>query len=144
MWRQDNPRRFCSGTMVATAVLMMNVLLGCGGGSGSQSATVSGKVSVNGTLLHGGKIVFRPLDPSAGSGGSASIVDGEYRLEEVPLGENIFMFSGWELTGRMIQGPGGKPEPERASAIPKKVLEEGVKRSVEGDSTLDFALGGPA
>jgi hypothetical protein len=53
------------------------------------------------------------------------------------------MFSGARLTGKSIAGPGGQPEPERVNVIPKKVLEEGVSRTIEESGTQDFALEGP-
>ncbi len=143
MRRRDLSIPTICGSVIVPAVLML-CALGCGGDGGHQYSTISGKVSVNGDLLQNGRIVFRPVDSSAGNGGSSEIVDGEYRLEKVPLGDNVFMFSGWKLTGQTIPGPGGKPEPERASIIPQKILEEGVKRKIEDDSTQDFAIDGPA
>ncbi|MCA9236822.1 MAG: hypothetical protein KDA44_15205 [Planctomycetales bacterium] len=118
-------------------------LAGCSGG-GRSVATISGEVAVNGEPLQRGKIVYRPVENDAGNGGSADVALGRYQLEEVPLGDNVFTFSGSVETGKTIVGPGGNPEPERANVIPRKILEEGVVRAIDGDGTQDFFLEGPA
>ena len=116
-------------------------LLGCGGGN--DGVTISGTVSVNGKPLQNGKIMVRPLGSAVGSGGSAEVVDGNYQLQDVPLGSNAFTFSGSALTGKSIAGPGGAPEPERVNAIPRQILQEGVEREVPEAGTQDFSLEGP-
>lgn len=129
--------------LAATLLLLTTAttLVGCGGSTG---VGVSGTVSVNGSPLRSGKITFRPLNSAAGNGGAAEIVDGRYQLENVPVGANVFTFSGSVLTGKSISGPGGVPEPERVNAIPQQVLREGVEREISGSGPQDFSLDGPA
>lgn len=98
---------------------------------------------VNSKPLTNGMIVFRPLAPGVGSGGSANVKGGNYQLDKVPLGRSVFTFSGTVLTGNTIPGPGGNPEPERVNVVPQKVLQEGVERTIEGDCIQDFLLEGP-
>lgn len=139
-----NPRVQSRTRVVASLVIALAAAAapaGCGA-SGSQ-ATVSGSVTVNGQRLESGKIVARPLEPGAGNGSSADVVEGAFRLERVAIGRNVFTFSGSKLTGKSIDGPGGQPEPERANIIPQQVLREGVERTIDGDSVQDFLLEGP-
>lgn len=101
---------------------------------------IHGTVTVAGTPVEEGKIVYRSMDSASGSGGSASIANGEYQLDDVPIGRCVFTFSGVKLTGKTIPGPGGQPEPERVNVIPQQVLRDGVERDVQGSGTQDFAL----
>jgi hypothetical protein len=123
-------------------LLAASILCGCGDG-GRPRVSITGSISVNGVPLEAGMIVFRPLESGAGSGGSAEVTDGRYRLDNVPIGPTVFTFSGTRLTGKSIPGPGGQPEPERVNVIPRKVLNQGLERKVEDDSTQDFSLEGP-
>lgn len=129
--------------LAATLLLLATAttFTGCGGSAG---VGVSGNVNVNGAPLKSGKITFRPLNSAAGNGGSAEIVDGQYHLADVPVGSNVFTFSGSVLTGKSISGPGGAPEPERVNAIPQQVLREGVEREISDSGPQDFSLDGPA
>ncbi len=130
----------CARAPLALA-LATSLSLGCGGGAGH--ATVSGVVSVNGEPIKSGRIVYRPLQRSAGNGGSAEIADGNYQLKDVPTGRSVFMFSGSALTGKTIPGQGGRPETERVNVIPRDVLRDGVEREIESDGPQDFSLEGP-
>lgn len=115
---------------------------GCGG-SGRPEAELTGTITVNGQPLETGRIVFRPATSGSGNGGNAPVQAGRYRLSAVPLGTIVFTFSGSRLTGKTIPGPGGAPEPERISVIPRKVLDEGVEREIAASGVQDFALSGP-
>jgi hypothetical protein len=135
--------RYSMSQAVALSLLITaaaGTLVGCGGSAG---VGVSGTVNVNGAPLQTGKITFRPLVPAAGNGGSAQIVDGNYQLTDVPIGANVFTFSGSVLTGKSIPGPGGAPEPERVNAIPRQILIEGVEREISASGPQDFSLDGP-
>jgi hypothetical protein len=124
-------------------VLAAGALPGCGS-SGGPHATISGSVTVNGEPLKDGKIMCRPMGTGSGQGKSAAVVEGRYKLADVPIGSDVFTFSGAKVTGKSIRGPGGQPEPERVNVIPRKVLHEGVERKIEANGTQDFALEGPA
>jgi hypothetical protein len=100
-------------------------------------------VKVNGALLQSGKITYRPVASTAGNGGSAEIIAGNYQLADVPIGANVFTFSGSVLTGKSIPGPGGNPEPDRKNAIPQQILKEGVEREISASGPQDFSLDGP-
>lgn len=135
--------RYSFSLLAATLLLTTTAttFTGCGGSTG---VGVSGTVSVNGSPLQSGKITFRPLNSAAGNGGSTEIVDGQYHFTDVPVGANVFTFSGSVLTGKSISGPGGAPEPERVNAIPRQVLREGVEREISDSGPQDFSLDGPA
>lgn len=112
--------------------------MGCGGGN---AVDIHGTVSVAGTPVEAGKIIYRSMESASGSGsgGSASVVNGEYQLDGVPIGRCVFTFSGVKLTGKTIPGPGGQ-QPERVNVIPQQVLSDGVERDIQGSGTQDFAL----
>ncbi|MBA4106246.1 MAG: hypothetical protein C0485_10850 [Pirellula sp.] len=131
-----------SGRAMSIVPILIAALTGCGGGR--HGAALSGTVTVGGVPLEKGKIVFRPVDPALGNGGSADVIEGSYQLEGVSIGQCVFTFSGSKLTGRSITGPGGAPEPERANVIPQQALRDGVEREITESGTQDFSLEGPA
>jgi len=133
---------FTRAAVFTFAILTISLSAGCGGGDASH-AIISGSVTINGAPLKEGKIVVRSLDAGAGKGAFAEVVDGQYELTKVPIGSNIFTFSGSTLTGKSIPGPGGQPEPERANVVPRKILQDGIERKIESDGTQDFSLEGP-
>ncbi|WP_428306255.1 hypothetical protein [Lacipirellula sp.] len=114
----------------------MAAVVTCVGCGGSAGVGVSGTVKVNGELLQTGKITYRPLASAAGNGGSAVIIEGNYQLADVPIGANVFTFSGSVLTGKSIPGPGGDPEPERKNTIPQQILKEGVEREISASLAI--------
>ena len=60
--------------------LMLGVLVaGCGGNSGPERATVSGKVTFDGEPVHQGSIAFIPTGQTTGPTAGAVIEKGEYR-----------------------------------------------------------------
>lgn len=126
----------------AVALLALTSAVGCEGGR--SGVTISGQVSVNGSPVESGRIMVRSLDSMAAAPtSSADVLDGRYELNDVPVGRNVFSFSGAALTGKSIAGPGGAAEPERVNVIPRTILDQGVERTIEGGGPQDFALDGP-
>jgi hypothetical protein len=68
----------CFAALSALAVAMV-CTSGCGGDGLSRGA-VSGRVTIGGQPLSGGRVLFLPVAPNQGPTVSAAIVDGEYRL----------------------------------------------------------------
>jgi hypothetical protein len=87
-------RTMLSIALVATYVLS---LTGCGGSGGPTTYSVTGSVSLGGSPIEEGSIVF---DPADGRGGSAmgGIKNGQFTAK-VPAGEKILRISAVRTTG---------------------------------------------
>lgn len=64
---------------VLAGCLLLPTVAGCGG-DGWQRTTVSGNVTVGGTPLKAGRILFIPQSPTNGPVASAAVVDGAYTI----------------------------------------------------------------
>jgi hypothetical protein len=66
-------------------VPLLSVLVGCGSGKKTASASITGKVLLNGAVLPGGNVTLHGSD---GGGYSDTITaDGEFRIVDLPPGE---------------------------------------------------------
>lgn len=90
--------------------------------------------------MQNGTITFFPTESGHGSGGHASIVGGEYRLTDVPLGSNAFTFSASVETGGFVKGLTGDKIPKLINPIPERYRTEGVVREIGDGDKQDFAL----
>lgn len=66
---------------IATSIVILScvVILGCGQ-SGPERSAIQGKVTVAGTPLVSGRILFTPIAPTTGPVATAMIVNGVYQL----------------------------------------------------------------
>jgi hypothetical protein len=74
----------CRSLAVSTLASGLLMLAGCGD---SSHATVSGKVTLDGSPLDSGYVSFIPEDPQVGQTSGGKIADGEYTAEEVTTGQ---------------------------------------------------------
>lgn len=132
-----NLRGALAGLLLCATPLL---LAGCGQGPGYPSATLSGVVTLDGVRIEKGSITFYPAAATgAGSGGSAEITNGEYVVENVPLGTVSFTFSALVKTGRMVEDL-GRQVPEQVNPIPVRYREEGIDREIAKSGNQDFEL----
>ncbi|MBW3543857.1 MAG: hypothetical protein KY476_26715 [Planctomycetes bacterium] len=65
-----------------TALILLALGGGCGGGSEIERVSVNGKVTVDGRPLPKGSIVFVPVEGTQGPKAAGEVVDGVYELPE--------------------------------------------------------------
>jgi hypothetical protein len=75
------------------------VLLAAGCSFGPSTGTVSGEVTLDGAPLKEGTIDFVPADGKTSSA-SATITDGKYKVDAVPVGEKIIKISAPRVVGK--------------------------------------------
>lgn len=141
----DNLKSEMENRTRATCCCLCSLLLLAGCGEKKPvypSAKLYGTVTIAGKPLADGAIVFMPQEPGRGSGVKATIKDGHYAADDVPLGKVQVTFNAMQETGRMVESPSspGKPLPERIDLIPAK-HRSGVSLEVTVDkSNKDFDL----
>ncbi len=125
-------------------------------GCGSQTATVSGTVTYNGTKVSTGWITFNP-DGEAGPGGGAAITDGAYQVEKLKPGKKIVQIVGVKQVMASRTGVDLTPEQRekarqgdtsfmpRADEVPPDAVGNNAQVSIEPDTkTMNFELKSPA
>lgn len=129
---------------VVFMIAWCGLLVGC---SGSHLATVQGKVTLDGTPLDQGSIVFEPADRKGPVAGG-TIQNGKYLLAgesaAVP-GKKIVRINASRTTGRKIEA--GPPAPagtmvDEVVYVPESYNEKSTLtvQLDAGDSSHDFAL----
>jgi hypothetical protein len=89
---------------------MLVLTTGCGGGKG----TISGTVSLDGTPLKGGTVMFTPADTKIPGVMAPIGQDGKYTATDVPAGDNTVAVQGIEppkLPPQAVKGLKGKMKP---------------------------------
>jgi hypothetical protein len=131
-------------TCLAVAVTV--IAAGCGDKKNSNTARLSGTVTIQGQPLAEdaeGYIQFMPASGGQAQPAHTEIVEGKYDAENVPLGQVTAIFHITRLTGRMVRednAPGATPYPEREDLVPRK-HRAGVTIQIEGDNDAhDFEL----
>lgn len=120
------------------AVLFL--LIGLWGCSTSPStAIVQGEVTIDGKGVDEGLISFTPLESGTGTSGSAKIVAGNYRAEEVPLGRVLVRVHAMKETGKTFM-EFGVEVPETVSIVPKKHQGGQEITVVAGEATENFYM----
>ena len=121
-------------------VALTTVVLGCGESKSSNTAHLSGTVTIDGQPIPTDAdecyIQFMPAAGGQGAPAHTQIVDGKYDCENVPKGSVTAIFNITRLTGRMVRednAPGATPYPERENLVPKK-HRAGLTIQVEGDN----------
>lgn len=97
--------------------------IGCGGTADVKPATypsakMAGTVSVDGTPVEKGSVMFSPIG-GTGAPVTAQIVDGKFSCEAVPKGKMKVVISAMKATGKMITDY-SEPFPELVNIVPPK------------------------
>lgn len=114
------------GPTVASTILMIAALSGCGGGTGE----VSGKVTVNGTPVKGGSVIFFCKGGKPGETVHSEIrEDGTYRILDCPAGLVV-------ATVRPHAAAAGSPKPKKDAAeahTKSAMLDQGRAHAAESN-----------
>jgi hypothetical protein len=78
--------------LVQLTLLAFTALAGCGSHSRYGTATIAGRVTVDGKPVPKGAISFSPMHGTAGTVVGAAIKAGQYRCEQVPIGNVTVTF----------------------------------------------------
>ena len=109
---------------------------GCHRGPAADTASLAGRVVIDGTPVKQGGVQFMPLD--RGQPAFSEVRDGAYAAR-VPKGRVRVIFSSTRETGRMVQVYSTQ-KPEVLDVTPP-ALREGIEITVERDDpALDFVL----
>lgn len=136
---------YCRGLLVLSAILLMGI--GCGKG-GQGCADIRGEVTLDGTTLEEGAILFAPIEGTKGN-----VIGGEIRQGRYQMSHKAGLMAGWyrveiravQKTGTMTQAPlaaAGEVVPEYKSVIPPRFNSSStLKVEVKpGDNTADFQV----
>jgi hypothetical protein len=123
------------------AVVLMPLVLGCGGGETS----ITGTVTVDGHPLQDGYITFFPTQGGKNTCG-AQVIDGKYQIEQIPPGPRRVVISGTpEATA--ATSAAGPPTlrflPSANYVAPRAVGNQKVVEIESGTRTLNFDLVNP-
>jgi hypothetical protein len=134
-----NSRR---AALVAAALCILVATTGCNGGRKPGTARLEGSVTIDGQPPPAGaigSISFRPA--GKGQPTSAQIVDGNYKCDDVPVGDVVVFVQLVLPTGKMVS-EGGRSYPELRDLVSSKHAN-GINLKVTDDnSSQDFELEG--
>jgi hypothetical protein len=121
-------------------LLISTSLSGCGG---DGRVPVSGTVTVDGQLLEGGAVNFRPLDAAAANTSGTDIEHGRFEIPAargLKPGKYRVSFLAFQPSGRMIQDPEFGPVAEQVRVRFKE--SDTLQATVEqrGENRFDFVL----
>jgi hypothetical protein len=120
--RQITERDYFMKSRVIFGVFLLLPLLlfGCGKDNPLNRQSVSGKISLDGTLLPQGTIEFSPKGEGVASG--ASIKDGKFEIpadKGLPAGDYLVRLSASDATAELVEMP-GESNKIAAELIPEK------------------------
>jgi len=135
--RDDGSRPLRGGpAAIALLGVVAGLLTGCGRSQATDTASLAGRVTIDGEPVVTGGIQFMPLDQ--GRPAFAEVRDGVYRAD-VPRGRVRAIFSSRRETGRQIEIY-STTVPEVVDVLPAS-LREGIEITVSGDDAAhDFNL----
>ena len=102
-------RRETAGLGAAILIAGCLAALGCGR-SGPQMKVVHGTVLCGGQKVETGSVRFVPIEGTRGPASTATIIDGQYRIDArggVPIGTHRVEVDARRRTGRKVPSPGG-------------------------------------
>jgi hypothetical protein len=136
----DRPR--CAGflTQLLGMLVLATLVSGCGADKPTYpAARLEGSVTLDGKPIAEGNLQFVPRDAGQAPITRASIVEGQYVAEAVPLGKLRVLLSASQETGKMVTEY-STPRPQVINLIPEK-YRAGIPIEVTGDNVnLNFAL----
>jgi hypothetical protein len=120
--------------------LAVFVLPGCQRASkGPPTVRLKGSVTLDGMPIEDGSLIFLPQNKGQATPAAATIADGKYKADAVPMGRVLVRFSAQKSTGRKIRIPGSDSYEELIDVIPAKyalgislvVSEENLNQNFE-------------
>lgn len=122
------------GLYLIAGIIFVGVLSGCSGGAkGPPTVQIKGKVTLDGTPLEKGSIVFEPKD-GKGSSAGGTIQNGEY-VADVQPGNKIVRITSSKVVGKKKVYEGDPDSPE------EDVVAELVPPMYNNQSTLEKDVG---
>ena len=123
--------------------VLLAATCGCRQGPGYETATVVGKVTIDGAAVPKGYVTFTPAVGTPGPVTGGAIVDGAYRCESVPVGDHTatLIAQAAEMTTILDVSSG------QEQLVPRDILPAAYRNGVAvtidpGEIVLDFALKG--
>lgn len=112
--------------VLGAAVLLLLMLSGCG----SKTATVRGRVTLDGQPLKAGMVTFNPT--GAKQTVSAEINNGNYTLEKVMLGPGTFTVDTGDVAKYLTQAENAANVPglDQMSDQQRQKLQDGLKKQM--------------
>ena len=133
------PRRTWFGVCCCLLPLM-SLAAGCGDQAAYPYTRLTGTVAVDGKPVEQGSLTFTPEGPGPAQAVGASIANGHYVAEKVPLGKVRVTFNATRATGKMLASEHDKPIPEQADMVPEK-YRSGMEIEVQkGQTEQNFDL----
>ena len=129
-----------------TLTALSTAVTGCSRADGNRAA-ISGRVTLDGTPIEEGSILFVPVEGAAGNVAGGPIKDGRYKLPPNAgafVGRNRVEIRSPRTTGRTIQyAPGTAPSQEVIQMVARRFnAESTLKVEVQpGQNSADFAVG---
>lgn len=112
---------------------------GCGE-SGPETVKITGAVSLDGTPIPEGDILFRDATGSTGSC-AAKITDGVYEMDSTLGAKKVEIRAMRDVPGKMDESNPGESVPMREMYIPKKYnTDSELTADVSEASQVDFEL----
>lgn len=130
-------------TSIFLVLVGLSLMSGCGGSDGPETVSISGNVTLDGSPVMDGEIIFRP---SGGSGrtDAAKIVNGEFEAEVVTGSKRVEIRAIREVEGAVEQTlETGEVGTEVEQYIPEKYNDKSeLTADVEasGETVFDFWL----
>ena len=113
-------RRTNLGAGRLLALILLAAAVGCGDQASYPYTRLTGTVTIDGKPVEQGSLAFNPEGPDPAQAVGASIVNGHYVAEKVPLGKVRVLINATRETGRMLPNEHDKPLPERMDMVPAK------------------------
>jgi hypothetical protein len=131
-----------AGFVTPLLSLILFALFGSGCGADKPAypaARLEGSVTVDGKPIAEGRLQFVPQEVGKAPITAASVVEGRYVAEAVPLGKMRVLVTASQETGKMVKEY-STPRPKVINLIPEK-YRSGIPIEVTGDNAnLNFDL----
>ncbi|MCG8586697.1 MAG: hypothetical protein MI757_18495 [Pirellulales bacterium] len=113
-------------------------LVGCSGGPNYPTATLAGKVTIDGKPMENGRMQFIPQEDQQAHPTFVEVSGGSYRVDDAPVGKITVTFTATELVGE-------KQEYDQTLPVYKNLVarkyRDGITIEIQGDdASRDFSL----
>jgi len=132
----DRLARGCAGSFL---LILTALAVGCGDQASYPCTRLTGTVAIEGKPVEQGSLSFTPEGPGPAQAVGASVSNGRYVADNVPLGKVRVLFNATRETGQ-TDSEHDKPIPIRADIVPVK-YRSGVEIEVgKGQTEQNFEL----